>query len=464
MDKLRFKNCATVLNMVANTMGTNSKKSILTRFRAVPDLELILKHLYNPYVTTGIKDKSLDEACSYVICCSPCQSRYNCLEDFILDLQHDNTGSNYALERAALMYKWAYDISEEAGWLMRGIITKNLQIGVKAQTLNQIFGKGFIPLIGIMRGMIAPDNLAGVYIATEKIDGNRRLIMNKPTGVEIYTRSGRRDYGLVELEEQAKKYLPTGYVYDTECVAKGDFVDNIALRQATASLLNKQGIRKGVLAKVFDCIKQNEYDEGISSEYATIRKLRIAKLFNDTEGVNKLTKICQNGIFLHEVLLTEPVPTECDCFVGLPILGIVYDKQEALELAKPVWNNNGEGLMLVERNSAYEVNPNPRKTLLKIKATEETVVLVTDVVEGTNSNEGRLGAVEVQFVGRDGKTYTFNVGSGFTQYERDYYWRHPEEIIGYNIEVEHFGESINKQGLRALNCPIFKRIVGDTER
>ena len=32
------------------------------------------------------------------------------------------------------------------------------------------------------------------------------------------------------------------------------------------------------------------------------------------------------------------------------------------------------------------------------------------------------------------------------------------------IEVEHFGESLNKDGGRALNCPIFKRIVGDEER
>lgn len=463
MDSLRFKNCATALSMVAMSSGANAKKAILTRFRAIPDLELILKHLYNPYTTTGIKDKSLDMA----VCCVLGSSRecyYETMADFLEDLVKYNTGSNYALERAAIMLKWAHTISEDAEWLMRGIITKNLQIGVKAQTLNQIYGKGFIPLIGIMRGMHAPDNFSGTYIATEKIDGNRRIIMNKASGVEIYTRSGRRDYGLVELEEQARKFLPIGYVYDTECVAAGEFENSVALRQASAALLNKQGIRKGVLAKVFDCIKQDEYDAGISTEYATIRKLRIARLFGDTIGEEKLVKICQNGIFLHTVMLTERVSDECTCFIGLPILGIVHDMLEAQEVATPIWNNNGEGIMLVERNSAYEVNPNPRKTLLKIKATMEAIVEVVDVIEGTNSNQDKMGAVTVKFTGRDKKEYVFNVGSGFTQWEREHYWANPDKIIGKMIEIEHFGESLNKQGQRALNCPIFKRIKGDVER
>lgn len=457
----KFKNLADVLNLIARTGSTTLKKSYLIRFKDVPDLQLVLKHLYNPYVTTGIKDKSLDDAYCCILGAST-ESRYACLGDFIEDLQTDNTGSIYALERAALMLIWAEQISDNAAWLMRGIITKNLQIGVKAQTLNQVYGKGFIPIVGIMRGMHAPNNFSGTYIATEKIDGNRRIIMNKASGVEIYTRSGRRDYGLVELEEQAHKYLPIGYVYDTECVAAGRYDDNVALRQASAALLNKSGTRTGVVAKIFDMMPQEQYDAGISTFNALLRKLFIAHIFNDTTGIDMLTALCKNGI--HLVDFPDAVPTKCTAYIGLPILGIVHNMTEALELAEPVWERQGEGLMLVDINSPYEVNPNPRKTLLKIKATEEAVVKVVDVVEGTNSNIGRLGAVTVEFTGKDGKQYKFNVGSGFTQYEREVYWFSPDIIIGKYIEVEHFGESLNKQGQRALNCPIFKRIVGDEER
>ena len=82
-------------------------------------------------------------------------------------------------------------------------MTKDLQIGVSVTTLNKVYGKGFIPKIGIMRGMLCPDSISSYYLATEKIDGNRRLIMVKDTGVEIFTRSGKRDLGLVEIEAQA---------------------------------------------------------------------------------------------------------------------------------------------------------------------------------------------------------------------------------------------------------------------
>ena len=70
----------------------------------------------------------------------------------------------------------------------------------------------------------------------------------------------------------------------------------------------------------------------------------------------------------------------------------------------------------------------------------------------------------VEFTGKDKQQYTFSVGSGFTQYEREAYWLEPSTIIGKQIEIEHFGESLNKNGTRALNCPIFKRVVGDVDR
>lgn len=452
----QFVNCAKILTLVSNTSGAISKRSLLMKFGDIPLLKPILKHLYDPYTTTGIKDRSLFEALNYVVG-APAEAPMT-IEDFIAYLTENNTGSIYAAERACMMYKWAKNLGWEARWLMYGIITKNLQIGVTAVTLNQLYGKDFIKIIGIMRGMHAPSSFDGIYIATEKIDGNRRIVMNFDDRVEIYTRSGKRDTGLVELEEQAQKYLPKGYVYDTECVAAGEFSDNVECRQASASLLNKGGMRTGVVSKIFDMMPITDYQNGMCRIPAMHRKEMIAKLFHDTNGLNLLATIQPLNAF--NLFVSE----ECTAFVGLPILGIVHNMPEAVKCAQPVWDRNGEGLMLVEYMSPYEVSPNPRKTLLKIKATFESVVEVIDVLEGTNSNEGRMGAVLVKFTGRDGNEYTFAVGSGFTQYERDLYWQSPGEIVGQKIEVEHFGESLNKDGGRALNCPIFKRIVGDEER
>ena len=39
----------------------------------------------------------------------------------------------------------------------------------------------------------------------------------------------------------------------------------------------------------------------------------------------------------------------------------------------------------------------------------------------------------------------------------------PEKYLGRSIEIDTFGESINALGEKSLNCPIFKRFVGDEE-
>lgn len=460
MNRQEFKNLARALELIKFSSGTLQKQSYLIRLANMPMLKAALRHLYDPYTNTGLKDKSLALAYHSVVGI-PAIFDDDCLtiEEFLQHITNNNTGANTAIEYAGMALHWAEEIDDASYQLMEGLLTKNFQIGVKATTLNKVYGTGFIPIVGIYRGKHAPSSFCGTYIATEKIDGNRRLIMNKESGVEIYTRSGRRDYGLVELEYEAEHYLPKGYVYDTECVAIGDFTDNVAERQASASLLNKKGTRTGVMSKIFDMVKQEEYDNGISTETAVSRKLRLAMLFEDYTGIEILHNELRSEL---NIAAFKESGRRCRFFMALPILGIVHDMKQAQALARPVWDRKGEGLMLNEFNSPYEVSPNPRNTLLKIKAVDDFEVKCIGVTEGTNSNEGSLGAIVVEYTSpTDGRDYTFSVGSGFTQEDRNYYWTYPEEIIGKIVEIESFGESLNKQGQRALNCPIFKRIKGD---
>ena len=187
-----------------------------------------------------------------------------------------------------------------------------------------------------------------------------------------------------------------GFVYDTECIAVGDFASNIELRQASASILNSRGKRTGVKALCFDMMTQDEYNAGQSTLAAIFRKLLIARLFDDVPGIlllaSHLTKeqIVAIEAFMQIKRFTNVVTPN---ITGLPILGMVNTRAEGIKLAEPIWETGGEGVMLVEAYSAYEVNPNPRKTLLKIKATQESVLRCMDVEEGDNKYAGMLGAI-----------------------------------------------------------------------
>lgn len=462
---INLEDVADVLSLVQVTGSTLQKQSILKRYESLEGLKEVLKFIFDPYFVTGLGDKKLNRVDMLDIDVT--------VEEMMDYLKKNNTGTDYdAMLANAFIYRQPTDNAE---WLARALVTKDLQIGVSITTLNKVYGDGFIPKIGIMRGMLCPEKASGIYIATEKIDGNRRLIMNKPTGVEIYTRSGHRDYGLVEIAEQAKQ-LPVGYVFDCECIAIGDFADSIELRQASASILNSRTkIKRNVMACVFDALPQADYDAGRSRMGALGRKAMIAGLFNDGASIDLLEKYFikydeSNG---YKTNFANSVNALCRLFRGspacrnimaLPILGIVHNKQEGIELAKPIWETGGEGVMMVEYRSAYEVNPNPRPTLLKIKATKEYTCRCVDVVEGDNKYTGTLGAIVVRYRRpSDPVDYLVKVGSGFADYQRDLYWRNPQRIIGKMVELESFGESRNADGGYSLNCPIFKRIVGEND-
>lgn len=448
-----FQKVADCLSVIQATGSTLQKEALLRRFEGVPGFTDVLKYIYDPYFTTGLKQAKLDNAAF----ASQCYTA----EEVMSYLRKNNTGTMADAE-VANGFIFA---SEDANWqwAATGVVTKDLQIGVSVTTLNKVYGKGFIPKIGIMRGMLCPEKISGEYLATEKIDGNRRLIFTRETGVEVYTRSGKRDLGLVEIMEEAKQ-LPIGYVFDCECVAMGDFADNIALRQASASILNRGSKSKktGVQALCFDVLPITEYNEGKSRLSALARKALVAKLLGDMQSVAFLLGNFTSIANSLEAFVNKFPSVTLQHIKPLPILGVVHSTEEGFKLAEPIWETGGEGVMLVDVTSPYEVNPNPRKTLLKIKATIEYKLPCVGVYEGDNKYAGMLGGIEVGYT-VNGTTYRVGVGSGFADYQRAEYWAHPERIVGKPVEIECFGASTNAKGGYSLNCPIFKRVVGDVD-
>ena len=456
-------------SQIASCSSRLFKESLLKKYADVEGFKDVMKFIFDKNTATGIGKNKLDNGYPTIV-------EHIEPEDIMTHLLRNNTGASYDVD-LCLSFICQYE-DETTRWLAEGLVTKDLQIGVTATTLNKVYGKDFIPKIGIMKGVPLKDvALNGVYIATEKIDGNRRLIFTKSTGVEIYTRSGKRDFGLVDIMEAAK-YLPTGYVFDSECVAAGKFNDNIELRQASASLLNSGGNRRGVVAKIFDIIPIDEYNKGKSKNMALVRKVQLASLFGDDMSIEHL-QIClhNRGLGKHAELVNAwqyqwPLGFVNDVnimldnlpvFEVLPILGMASTEEEAFALAQPIWNQKGEGIMLNLITAPYEVKEARCKHLVKVKGGEEGKYKVVDILEGDKSFTGMLGALRIELTGPDGCFYYCNVGSGFTFAQREEIWDNFPKYDEKYIEVEHFGISRNQQGGYALNCPIFKRFVGDID-
>lgn len=455
-----MKQVAEIVYQIGRTSGYNDKLELLKKHKDVPGLKEILRFIYNPYCKTGISDAKLAKAMANWPVGVGAYRHDSAItwQKMIEHFQKNQTGSSHDLMLAREFIFW-YETAQGplAKELAMAIVTQNLKIGITATSLNKAYGKDFIPKTGCMLGTLFGDvgeaRVSWPCIVTEKLDGIRRILIKENGVVHMYSRSGIEDTGLVEIIEEAK-HLPDNFVYDGELLAEGTFKDSIALRQATNSIANSKGKKTGLTFNVFDMVPVDEFYAGQSKENALLRKIRLGATFMD-ESIQVIDEQWMQRIAAFGIY------EELEHIAPVPILGYVRNMMEVEPIVEYIWANGGEGVMLNTALGLYEIKRS--KQLLKIKHTEERILYVVDFLEGSGKYEDSMGALVCAYYNQNGIKSFVGVGSGFTDAQRQEIWDNKEAYIDRKVEVECFGESTNAQGYTSLNCPIFKRFVGDVE-
>ena len=443
-----MRQIAEVVKLLGSTSSSNDKLLLLKKYEKLPGLKDVLKFIYNPYCKTGISNAKLSKALNNLVVRKDIS-----LQEAIEYFSTHQTGSDTDLAFARdFIASCNHAHGVDAMRLACAIVTQDLKIGITATSLNKVYGDDFIPKTGCMLGMlygkVGHSKTHWPCIVTEKLDGVRRILIKENGECRFYSRSGHEDTGLIEILEEAE-YLPNNMVYDGELLAKGTFKDSIALRQATNSIANLKGSKTGLTFNVFDMVPLRDFYAGKCTIPAKERKIRLAATFKD----DSLHLIDEDWVRRQ---LAFGIEQELQHITAVPILGMVNSLADATPIVEAIWARGGEGIMLNTAEGPYEIKRS--KHLLKVKHTEEHVLTVVDLLEGTGKYEDALGAVVVDYKGS-----LVGVGSGFTDDQRRAIWDNPSAFIGRKIEVETFGESINAQGSISLNCPIFKRFVGEVE-
>jgi len=326
------------------------------------------------------------------------------------------------------------------GWYRR-ILIKDLRCGVTEKTINKVL-KEFpnIAPVPVFECMLAHDGanhekkLVGKKILQPKLDGVRCLtvIDYENRTVTQFSRNGKElvNFGhitaaiLANIDSLGRSYLLDGEVVSNnfqDLMKQVHRKDDVQAEDARLAL--------------FDIVPLSEFRRGQS----VLGQGRRFHLLNSLRPVFDA---------MEHVDLVPWQEANLDDYVGQMIF-----KQYMTDAV----NKGFEGIMIKDVDAVYECKRS--HAWLKQKPFIEVSLEITDVEEGTGRNAGRLGALVCSGVD-DGRSITVNVGSGFSDSDRDEFWSGRDSLAGQVVEVRADAVTQNQDGTYSLRFPRFLKFRG----
>jgi DNA ligase-1 len=331
--------------------------------------------------------------------------------------------------------------AEWNGWYRR-ILIKDLRCGVSEKTINKVVEKiNSNYIVPTFACQLAHDSanhegkLQGQKLIEVKLDGVRVITVVWPDGrVLQFSRNGKE---LVNFEHIKQELALNANTFTEPMVLDGEVMSS------SFQDLMKQVHRKDNVAAsdavlwLFDALPLSAFEAGV---YRVKQRDRSRWLHDWYD--NKLTKSMAN------IRCLDQATIDLDTAEGQNLFRM-YNKS-AVE-------NGFEGIMIKDLDAAYECKRSV--AWLKLKPFIEVSLNVQTLEEGTGRNVGRLGAL-VCSGSDDGKNITVNVGSGFSDADRDQFWRDRDSVVNQIVEVRADAVTQNQDGTYSLRFPRFLRFRG----
>ena len=414
-------NFNTFINELKQSNSRNYKLEILRKYAHDEDVKKYLYFIYNPYIVTGISTKKLHKVIDIE---RLLVFEFDTIFKFLNYLECHNTGSDAAIAHCQKTLSQLGNPDLEN--LLEGIITKNIQLGIDAVSINKCI-PGLIPTFNVQlanKYFDKPEYVEGKkFTLTTKIDGGRIIAIKKNGDIKFYTRAGQLYEGLVDLEQAfASDLFPDNICFDGEITLldPGTLTSKEQYKE-TMKIVRKDGEKHGVKMRVFDMMPADDFLNQTSSHTYEFRRAALETLFS-----------CFS----------------CKYFTILDNLYTGTDTNEIQRILNEQIANGEEGIMINICDAYYEFKRT--NSLLKVKKMKDIDLRVIGYEEGSNSNKGKLGAFIVEYKGNQVK-----VGSGFSKELREEIWKNPDEYIGVMIAVQYFEETTNQNGGTSLRFPVF---------
>jgi len=333
----------------------------------------------------------------------------------------------------------AMGVATDEQWngFYRRILIKDLRCGVSEKTVNKVV-PGCVPVFTCQLAHDSANHekkMVGKKQIEVKLDGVRVLAVCKNGKVETFSRNGKQfhNFGhIIEEIETVLKNNPSPYdlVLDGE-VMSANFQD-----------LMKQVHRKSggdatdAVLHLFDMCPLDKFLAGGWDKPQSFRSQAVKAWAEQHRSVLKHVQ----ALDWEDVDLSTP-----------------EGEKRFVDLNKAAVDGGYEGVMIKDTDAPYECKRS--HAWLKMKPFIEVTLEVKDVEEGTGRNIGKLGALVCEGLD-DGRSIKVNVGSGFSDSDRDTYWTGRSSLVGNLVEVRADAITQNQDGTYSLRFPRFKTFRG----
>ena len=423
-----------IFKQIETTSGKNDKIQIIKENADNEEFVEFLKFLYDEMITTGLSSKKINKTlkpqAGIVTHFQTPLAAMGYVSEF-------NTGTDNDILH---VQTYLQGLEEPYRTFMGEVFTKSYKCGITASSVN----KAINGLISEFKVMLAhpyekyDDKIKGDFTITKKLDGHRTLAFvevdeNGDVSVKFRTRKGHEIHGLVDIEKDIVKGFSTrrggesdfGIVLDGEITVINDESENVF--QETSKIIRKDGVKQGLKFHVFDYVYDDEFwseANGFGSDYEYRRRV-VENMFNHERF--------SNSKFV----------------VKVPVLYSGADKTQILSWSEKATELGWEGVMVNINDAPYVTKRTPN--LLKVKKFHSCDGIIRDVYEGSAKYTGKLGGIVITF-----EDQVVNIGSGFTDHERELYWNNPELIVGKVGEYQYFERTENQNGGTDLRFATWK--------
>ena len=332
--------------------------------------------------------------------------------------------------------------SQWNGWYRR-ILIKDLRCGVSEKTINKVVEKKYANYtIPVFSCQLAHDSanhetkVSGEKLIEVKLDGVRVITIVRTDGrVDMFSRNGKELVNFPHITEQISavvKKTPPPYdlVLDGEVMSSSfqDLMKQVHRKDSTKA--------NDAVLHLFDFIPLDDFQIGVWDRSQLIRSQMVQAWVNtNQEALPNVTCLSFEKVDL-----------------STPEGNIRYKEINATAVA-----GGYEGIMIKDPGAGYECKRSV--AWLKLKPFIEVSLTVLDIEEGTGRNQGRLGALVCSGTD-DGKDIVVNVGSGFTDSDRDIFWNSRSNLLEQIVEVRADAITQNQDGTYSLRFPRFLRFRG----